>query len=308
MQARSLLFTIYGDFIIRYGQEVWIGSLIRALAEFGIAAPAVRVAVSRVTQEGLLQSRKDGNKSYYMLTEKGRRRLEEGVRRVYRQAPEAWDGQWRIVTFTVPDDRREVREQVRAELEWRGFGPLTPNTWISPHRQEEAVRSLAEEYGLQGHLDLFTARYGGPAADRDLVARCWNLPAIAARYAEFVAMAAPRYAATRDLMAAGAEVPDSRCFTERVWLVHEFRKFLHFDPGLPVELLPPDWPGAQALELFWDYYRLLSGGAERFFLGLFYPTPATQAPKARRSRKADSPEDEDPPSRRKRASLLRRGW
>ncbi len=308
MQARSLLFTIYGDFILRYGQEVWVGSMIQALGEFGIAPPAVRVAVSRVAQEGLLQARKEGNKSYYMLTEKGRRRIEEGVRRLYRQAPEAWDGHWRVLTFTAPEDRKELRDQVRAELEWRGFGPLTPSTWISPHRQEEAIRNLVEEYSLLGHLDLFTARYSGPAADRELVTRCWDLSQIASKYAEFVSAAQPRHEDMRAKIAAGVEVPDNHCFTERVWLVHEFRKFLHFDPGLPAELLPPDWPGARALHLFWEYYRMLSGGAERFFLQLFYPTPAGTAPKLRRGRKAEGAQEEAPPSRRKRASLLRRGW
>lgn len=308
MQARSLLFTVYGDFIIRYGQEVWIGSIIQALAEFGIAAPAVRVAVSRVAQEGLLQARKEGNRSFYMLTDKGRRRIEDGVRRVYRESPEPWDGQWRVLTFTPPEDRRDVREQVRNELAWRGFGPLSPSTWISPHRQEEAIHALAGEYGLRGHLHLFTARYAGPASDQDLVARCWDLPAIAGKYEQFMAAAAPRHAAMRQRLSAGAEVPDSQCFTERVWLVHEFRKFLHFDPGLPAELLPPDWPGTRARQLFWEYYRLLSGGAERFFLGLFYPTPAAAVPRTRRSRKGAEPEPEPPPSPRKRASLQRRGW
>jgi phenylacetic acid degradation operon negative regulatory protein len=32
--------------------------------------------------------------------------------------------------------------------------------------------------------------------------------------------------------------------------VHEWRKFLFSDPGLPPQLLPPRWPGTQAAELF----------------------------------------------------------
>jgi len=33
-------------------------------------------------------------------------------------------------------------------------------------------------------------------------------------------------------------------------LLHEWRKFLFSDPGLPKELLPPDWPGQMAADYF----------------------------------------------------------
>lgn len=268
MQARTLLFTIYGDFVLRYGQEVWIGSLIQALAQFGLQAPAVRMAVSRSVQDGLLEALPSGQKGYYTLTEKGRHRIQEGSRRVYRQVPEVWNGHWRVVTFAIPEDRRELRERIPAELEWRGFGKITPNTWISPHHHEEAIQTFIEEFGLQGHLHHFLARYSGPVADRELAARCWDLPRLAARYTEFNTEVEARIRAMREEMASGREIPDSRCFVERVWLVHEWRRFLHFDPDLPAELLPQDWPGALPRQLFWEYYRMLSAGAERFFLDL----------------------------------------
>lgn len=269
MQARSLLFTIYGDFILRYGHEIWIGSLIKAMANFGFQPPAVRMAVSRSVSEGLLRAVSNEKSGYYALTDKGRSRLEEGIRRVYRQTPEPWDGQWRLVTFAAPEDRRELKERIAAELEWRGFGRLTPTAWATPHRQEDAIGTLAREYELQGRMHLFTARYGGPQADRELAAQCWNLQEIAARYQEFNNKVQSRIDRMRSTFS--ADLPDSHCFVERVWLVHEWRKFLHFDPDLPVELLPDDWPGALPRELFGEYYRLLSGSAERFFLELFYP-------------------------------------
>ncbi len=39
-------------------------------------------------------------------------------------------------------------------------------------------------------------------------------------------------------------------FAVRSELVHEWRKFLFVDPGLPAELLPADWPGTDAVTLF----------------------------------------------------------
>ena len=48
-------------------------------------------------------------------------------------------------------------------------------------------------------------------------------------------------------------------------LVHEWRKFLFVDPGLPAELLPPGWPGiVAAAELFHAEADRLMPAAARF--------------------------------------------
>jgi phenylacetic acid degradation operon negative regulatory protein len=57
---------------------------------------------------------------------------------------------------------------------------------------------------------------------------------------------------------------DERSFVVRSNLVHEWRKFLFTDPGLPVELLPPDWPGHAAAKFFAEEAARLLPGASRF--------------------------------------------
>jgi phenylacetic acid degradation operon negative regulatory protein len=47
-------------------------------------------------------------------------------------------------------------------------------------------------------------------------------------------------------------------------LVHEWRKFLFVDPGLPAELLPARWPGVDAAELFHREADWLLPAASRF--------------------------------------------
>ena len=46
--------------------------------------------------------------------------------------------------------------------------------------------------------------------------------------------------------------------------MHEWRKFLFADPGLPAELLPEDWPGHTAAERFAREASRLKPGADRF--------------------------------------------
>ena len=66
-------------------------------------------------------------------------------------------------------------------------------------------------------------------------------------------------------------------FAEKTRLVHEFRKFLFVDPGLPQELLPARWSGLEARGVFSAYYHLLAEGALRFFEAHYRPAPGRDA-------------------------------
>jgi phenylacetic acid degradation operon negative regulatory protein len=46
--------------------------------------------------------------------------------------------------------------------------------------------------------------------------------------------------------------------------VHEWRKFLFLDPGLPRPLLPKDWPGDEAADFFDAESGRLAPAAARF--------------------------------------------
>ena len=120
--TQSMIFTIYGDYIRHYGNKVWIGSLIRLLKEFGHNEQSVRVAVSRMMKQGWLQSEKQGNKSYYFLTARGEARIEEAAIRIFKLNPTNWDGKWRMLMYTIPEEKRQIRDELRKELLWSGFG------------------------------------------------------------------------------------------------------------------------------------------------------------------------------------------
>jgi phenylacetic acid degradation operon negative regulatory protein len=47
-------------------------------------------------------------------------------------------------------------------------------------------------------------------------------------------------------------------------LIHEYRSSPYVDPNLPLELLPDDWLGGRATQLFEQYHDLLAEGAETY--------------------------------------------
>ncbi|WP_027409084.1 phenylacetic acid degradation operon negative regulatory protein PaaX [Anoxybacteroides tepidamans] len=268
MNTRSMIFTIYGDYIRHYGNQIWIGSLIRLLKEFGHNDQAVRAAISRMSKQGWVQAEKKGNKSYYSLTPRGVKRMDEAAKRIYKIRPEKWDGKWRIFVYTIPEEKRSLRDELRKELVWSGFGTISNSSWISPNNLEKQVYDLIDKYQIAPYVDFFIAEYDGPHTNERLVEKCWDLKAINEKYEEFISVYSQKYIIDKNKIQRG-EMSDAECFVERTKLVHEYRKFLFIDPGLPEELLPKEWMGSHAASLFGEYYKELAKPASRFFESVF---------------------------------------
>lgn len=273
VRTQSLLFTIYGDYVYirNKGSEIWIGSLIKLLAEFGFSEQAARLALSRMCRKGWLRRQKVGNRSYYSMTSNSVRLMDESVKRIFPayRRNKSWDHQWHLVTYSVPEKRRSVRERLRKELTWLGYGALSYGTWISPYNSRQEIERIVAELKIEDLVEIFTAQHEGFASNGQLVARCWNLEAINQRYQEFL----DKYELAYDEFTANLNqnmpINNRDCFVDRVMLSHEYRKFPFIDPGLPWELLPKDWLGERAELLFENCRNALGLQAESFFDSIY---------------------------------------
>lgn len=266
--VQSMIFTIYGDYIHHYGNKIWTGSLIRLMKEFGYNEQSVRVAVSRMAKQGWLESEKQGNKSYYYLTPRGEARIKEAGKRIFKLKPDEWDGKWRMLMYTIPEENRHIRDELRKELLWSGFGSFSNGCWISPNDLAKEVRVLIEKYEIQSNVDLFLAEYMGLETNQKLVQKSWELDEVEEKYEAFIAEYSQKFIVHQSMIAKG-QLTDADCFVERAYLVHEYRKFLFIDPGLPLELLPEVWKGNHAALLFEQHYKLLTQSASQFFEAVF---------------------------------------
>lgn len=269
-QTRAMIFTLYGDYIRRYGNAIWIGSLIRLLEAFGHNEQAVRAAISRMGKQGWVKSTKIGNKSYYSLTEPGRARMEEASKRIYKSSAPDWDGRWRILVYTIPEKKRRIRDELRKELTWSGFGPLTNSCWITPNPLEKEANRLIDKYGIHDYVSFFQATYAGMDEQKKMIDTCWNLTDVNQRFREFIHEYRVKYANDKEKLQNNI-MSDSEAFVQSALLVHQYRKFLFIDPNLPKELLPEGWLGDTAARLFTDYNNMLAKPATRFFESVFEP-------------------------------------
>lgn len=266
------MFTLYGEYAQYYGGEVWVGSIIQQMEQFGVSESSVRGAILRMVQKNLLQVRKIGNKSYYSVTALGRRRVDDGVKRVYQSPNHAWDGKWRILTYSFPEEKRELRNEIRKELMWTGFGMVANSTWVSPNPLEDQVLKMIQTYKIEDYAMLFSSSSVISHDNQAIVARGWDLQKISADYDIFIEKYQTKLAELQE-KALNNLLCDRECFIERTSIVHEYRKFLFQDPGFPRDLLPDDWSGTKARELFWRIHQLISIPAVRFFESIYEPAP-----------------------------------
>lgn len=253
MQARSALFDLYGDYLRPRGGRAPVAALVRLLAPLGIAAPAVRTAVSRMVRQGWLHPLRLSSGPGYLLTPKATRRLDDSSARIYRTGRLAWDGKFDLLVIEPPSARAE-RQRLASTLGFLGYGSIDTGTWVAPRPSDEVEHLLADA-GIV--FERFTAGHcGGLRGAAALVRRAWNLPELAAAYERFVQDA-------RELV----EQPpadDEAAYLARFTLVHRWRTFLFRDPQLPPVLLPDRWAGTAAAAFFDHHATRLRPPADRF--------------------------------------------
>jgi phenylacetic acid degradation operon negative regulatory protein len=268
VNARSALFDLYGDHLLSRGGVAPVASLVRLMSALDVAAPAVRTAVSRMVSQGWLERTAVAGSPAYQLTPRAARRLRDAAARIYRTDQAPWDGNWHLISIDRIADRVR-RDRLRNGLTYLGYAQLRDSTWISPHASSEAD-SLIEAERVAARR--FTARYEG--VDAALTAEAWDLDALAADYARWLDEATQALASLSDGRPASSDRPrladgpgdeaDRRAFVVRSRLVHEWRKFLFRDPGLPRDLLPAQWPGDAAAAFFDEQASRLMPAAGRY--------------------------------------------
>jgi phenylacetic acid degradation operon negative regulatory protein len=262
---RAAILTLYGDYLLSRGGEIWIASLIEILSNFGLSQQAVRSAVSRMCRGELLQVKHSKGKSYYSLTKSGYDLLTEGAQRIFQRRKSRWDGNWNIVTYSIPETMRKSRDRLRLELGWMGYGALSEATWISPYDLTTEVQKLLKRLNIEEYVKIFNAKHEGNTDPKNIVCRCWNLDKIHQHYADFLAEYRPKLKEHRKRLKAGETIEPSEYFVARFNLIHEYRKLPFFDPDLPLELLPDNWLRPEAAALFDEYHASLTEKANEYF-------------------------------------------
>ena len=258
---RALIVTVFGLYLRELGGWVSVSRLIDLMGHVGIEPPTVRSSVSRLKKRGVLVSERRVGVAGYALSEYGESVLIEGDRRIFvREEPQEAD--WVLAVFSVPESQRAKRHALRSRLSRLGFATIAAGTWIAPAHVADEARLVLARDGLEHYVELFHADHLGFGDVSALAAEWWDLAGIDARYRGFVATYEPLLARWQARPRPGEFAEEA--FADYVRVLTTWRELPYLDPGLPPALLPADWTGAAAAELFAELKQTLEARAHDY--------------------------------------------
>ncbi len=217
----------------------------------GFTVHQLRLCLARLVTEGLFEHSGRGRNAIFTLSAQGRRLLEpqpEFVQLAFSQdagdAP--WDGFWHLVTFSIEEERRVVRNEFREQLLELGAAALSGAVYVCANDWDDLVIAAADDLEIADRVTMASAtslRIGGERDPKRIAKDLWPLANIASGWSAFVR----DHRRTVDLLkrSAGSSSPDAlpALLAAAIGFVAAFETCMRTDPLLPPELLPGRWPG-----------------------------------------------------------------
>lgn len=252
IRSTALLITFFCDVVTQHGGEIWLGSIIHALSPLGINERLTRTSVFRLVQDGWLQARKQGRRSYYCLTQTGQNYYQRAASRIYASQPVEWDGNWTLLLTSMTPEKQ--RDTLHRGLLWLGYGRISAGVYALPGNQKPALDQLLSDLQLEDKIINMQAHTDDAEGLQKLVLSRWKLDELRQRYKSFT----HQYRASLKSLKSSGPANGHSLLLLRVLLIHEYRRILLSDPELPAAMLPTSWDGYIAQALSGEIYRQIA--------------------------------------------------
>lgn len=162
----------------------------------------------------------------------------------FRFLKEKWDGKLRVLSYEIPEKKRDLRDKLRREVAGWGLGPWHRSFWLTPHPIIENLRQLVSQKEEEKYIQAFEASQ--VFGDREiLIEKVWQKSAIDKKYREL-------FKKWHDTLSKEADKVSKLAI-----VVAAYIELLKIDPGLPVELVGESWIGFEAYNIFKEIRSIL---------------------------------------------------
>ncbi len=281
----SLVLTVVGLYLRRVGGWMATSSLVHLAQEAGSPPARTRSAITRLKRRGVLVSQpragSAGHVAGYVLDAAAEEMFRRGDRRIFGPRMMGSDEPWCLISYTIGEEQRPLRHQLRRRLRWIGCGAVAQGLWICPDHLRGEVEGILEDLDARGLATLFRVdQLDTPGPVADAAGQWWDLEGLGARHRRFqhtVEGLLPPGAGSGPESAGpecqgdgceGAEREGAEAFRRYLRGMDAWRDIPYVDPGLPSELLPHDWPGARSVELFHSLQTELADLAFEYVQGV----------------------------------------
>ncbi len=200
--------------------------------------------ISALIKENLIEKSAD-KENHYRLTEIGFNYLCFEFP-FFRFLKETWDKKWRIISYEIPESKREIRDRLRREMQGWGLGPWHRSFWLTPHPVINKLKDLVSQKEEEKYIQAFEADYA--FGDREiLIEKVWEKTNLDKKYREL-------FKKWHDILSSNEEKNDK--FKK---IITEYIVLLRQDPGLPKELIGESWIGFEGWNIFKEIRAILLG-------------------------------------------------
>ncbi len=245
-------------------KTISIAAIIRFMDELGSEASSVRSSISRLKKKGVLNSKKTSLGSEYAFSELLEPHMLAGDERIFSPRSMGIGEPWLLVSYSVPESERQNRHKIRSGLTRIGFGTVSSALYIGPkHLHTETVQYI-REYQLWDYVQLFIGQPDSQGNLQEKVAQWWNFEGLYKEYKVFLECYQPELLKWQSWLRDGGGTT-SDAFKLYIPMVTHWRRLIFMDPGLPLELLPTNWIGTEARQLFINLNNIISPLSSQYF-------------------------------------------
>lgn len=194
-----------------------------------------RKAVGRAMGDGLLKKVEYG----FGLTAEGEKRLKTILPEYKR--PKPWDGKLWLITYDISDDKKRTRDKFRKWLVEIGCRMIQESVWLSIKDPAEWIKSFVSKSKKRSIIISCLGKDGSVGGESlpELLDRVFDLTKLNKEYVKWI----------------GSSFENSDDDERKFGLACRYLYLLQQDPMFPKELLPKDWAGDKAMNLFDKQYR-----------------------------------------------------
>ncbi|MDO9028143.1 MAG: PaaX family transcriptional regulator C-terminal domain-containing protein, partial [Candidatus Roizmanbacteria bacterium] len=150
----------------------------------------------------------------------------------------------RVISYEIPEKKREIRDRLRREMQGWGLGPWHRSFWLTPHPILTTLKALTSQKEEEQYIQAFEADH--TFGDRDiLIEKVWGKSALDKSYREL-------FKKWHEVLSSNDEKIDK--FKK---VIAEYIVLLRQDPGLPKELIGDSWIGFEGWNIFKEIRSIL---------------------------------------------------
>lgn len=250
--ATSLLRTVLGVSVAAGQPWLTSGSLVSLMEAVDVSGARTRTALTRLKAKGVVTTEVRDDASGYVLTPRAEATIQRDIQRIVAPRFMTVDSPWCVISFSIPEEQRDLRHQLRRRLTWVGCGSVAAALLIAPGFMVDEIEQIVADLGVADRVTLFVVdSIRGATEPPVAVQRWWDLESVWALHDVFRATVGPDVEAFR----AGRE--PRAAFRTWIRALDTWRPITYVDPALPAEFLPTDWPGNQTLPQFLELRDLV---------------------------------------------------